>query len=349
MFASILLVLIAASPGAEADGQSASVGLIGRLSSEWFDERVAASKELERLGSAALPALRAAASSSDPQIRARSIALIESISRQADADRLSIPTRIAVDFHNRALGEVVDLLNERHNRRLSLRHDALRGSTMTAIVDLEGYKRSEREFRERLISLESSQPLAFSEVIDRLCRAGGLRYQVTASQLGGSGPVATAKASAPLVIPLIGKEAVGRQVASRYMAFVIDGNTVEPGNRFSVSVTVRANRENLVPHQPVDRSGRIGASVNLHDLFDHFELHDTTGQRIKFVWRQQPDAADSQGFYVRYKLIPPPAADDNLGNGKLVAVSAVPAELRYYEFVRKPIEVSFDFHDIPMP
>ena len=82
--------------------------LITRLAAPSFDDRVAAYKSLERLGTAALPALRAAVNSSDPRIQKRARDLIASISRQTDTDRLTQPTLIALNFRNRPLGEVVD-------------------------------------------------------------------------------------------------------------------------------------------------------------------------------------------------------------------------------------------------
>ncbi len=119
MFAPFLLTLVLAS--AYADDQPDAVTLIGRLGAESFDDRVAAYKALERLGGEALPALRAAADTSDPRVRSRVRALIESIGRQVEADRFARPTMIRLDFRNRPLGEVVDALNDRHDLGLSLR------------------------------------------------------------------------------------------------------------------------------------------------------------------------------------------------------------------------------------
>ena len=119
MFAPFLLTLVLAS--AYADDQPDAVTLIGRLGAESFDDRVAAYKALERLGGEALPALRAAADTSDPQVRSRVRALIESIGRRVETDRFARPTMIRLDFRNRSLGEVVDALNERHDLGLSLR------------------------------------------------------------------------------------------------------------------------------------------------------------------------------------------------------------------------------------
>ena len=119
MFAPFLLTIVLAS--AYADDPSDAVTLIGRLGAESFDDRVAAYKALERLGGEALPALRAAADTSDMRVRSRVRALIESIGRQVEADRFARPTMIRLDFRNRPLGEVVDALNDRYDLGLSLR------------------------------------------------------------------------------------------------------------------------------------------------------------------------------------------------------------------------------------
>jgi hypothetical protein len=114
-----LLTVVLAS--ASADDGSDAVKWIGRLGAESFDDRVAAYKALERLGGEALPALQAAADASDPRVRSRVRALIESIGRQVATDRFSRPTMIRLDFRDRPLGEVVEALDDRHNLELSLR------------------------------------------------------------------------------------------------------------------------------------------------------------------------------------------------------------------------------------
>ena len=68
---------------------------------------MAAFKALERTGPLALPALRAAADSSDTRVRSRVRALIDSIGRNVETERFARPTLIRLDFRNRPLGEVV--------------------------------------------------------------------------------------------------------------------------------------------------------------------------------------------------------------------------------------------------
>ena len=166
MFAPLLLTLVLAS--ASADDPPDAVKLIGRLGSESFDDRVAAYKALERLGGAALSALRSAGDTSDMRVRSRVRALIESIGRQVEADRFARPTMIRLDFRNRHLGDVVDALNARHDLGLSLRLGPEPRMGMMG-VDREGPEKLE-ELRNRVITLEAAQPLPFWKVIDRLCK-----------------------------------------------------------------------------------------------------------------------------------------------------------------------------------
>src|SRR5262245_20086369 len=95
--------------------------LVRRLGSDRFAEPVEAAKALERLGPAALPALRTAKDSEDPKVRARVAALLETLDRGADVDRLTRPTFIKLDFRDRPLSEVVDALNARHDLGLTFR------------------------------------------------------------------------------------------------------------------------------------------------------------------------------------------------------------------------------------
>jgi hypothetical protein len=174
VLALFLLTLVLASTSA--DDPAEAVALIGRLGSESFDDRVAAYKALERLRGAALPALRAAAGTSDMRVRSRVLALIESIGREIEAQRLAQPTMIRFDVRTRPLGEIVDALNDRYDLGLSLRlgPEPRRG---LRILD-PGEPDRLRELRNREIRPRAARPLPFWEAIDRLCEAGALRYGI---------------------------------------------------------------------------------------------------------------------------------------------------------------------------
>jgi hypothetical protein len=179
-----LLTLLLAS--AYTDDQSDAATLIGRLGAESFDDRVAAYKALERLGGAALPALRAAADTSDMRVRSRVRALIESIGRQVEAERFARPTMIRLDFRTRPLGEVVDALNDRYDLGLSLRLGPERGRGLR-IFD-PGEPDRLKKLRNREIKPRAARPLPFWEAIDRLCEAGALGYDLSPRRGFGTGP-----------------------------------------------------------------------------------------------------------------------------------------------------------------
>lgn len=180
MLAQFLLTIVIAS--ATTDDQAVGAGLISRLAAPSFDDRVTAIKDLELLGNAALPALRIAASSNDPRIRSRARALIESIGRQTDTYRLTKPTMIWLNFHNRPLGEVVDAINDRHDLRLSLRLDPPARHGMIGILADPNRANRMTDLKARAITLESHEPVPFWDAIDRLCQSGDLYYDTHPAQ-----------------------------------------------------------------------------------------------------------------------------------------------------------------------
>src|SRR5262249_10578840 len=99
---SILILLgLAAGPDAEA--------LIARLGSSRYAEREEAAAALAKIGRDALPALKKAVDSRDPEVRARASALIDRI----DSELLTRPTRVTLDFQDRPLDEIARALSER--------------------------------------------------------------------------------------------------------------------------------------------------------------------------------------------------------------------------------------------
>jgi hypothetical protein len=109
--ASLALVLVLGR-AAEAD----PADLVRELGSRGAAEREAAAAALERMGREALPVLRVATDSRNPQIRERAAALIEKI----EGGTLADPTRITLDFEDRPLIEVVEAIGARGNLKLVL-------------------------------------------------------------------------------------------------------------------------------------------------------------------------------------------------------------------------------------
>ena len=167
----VLLVAFFASGCAENDPAE----LIRRLGAGSFEERVAAYQAPGRLGKDALPALRAAADADggDPEVRSRARALIAAQGDLAEPDRLSKPTLVRLDFHDRPLGEVTDTLDDRHDFRLDPQPDLPPQGSMQF-----GFRSPQElaRLRNRRVTLETPEPLPFWEAVDRICQAASVRY-----------------------------------------------------------------------------------------------------------------------------------------------------------------------------
>jgi len=95
-------------------------GLVHRLGAPKYADREAASRDLEKLGADALPALKAARVSRDAEIRSRAEVLLERI----ESDLLVRPSLIALDFHDRPVSEIVREIGARGHVALSLQPSA---------------------------------------------------------------------------------------------------------------------------------------------------------------------------------------------------------------------------------
>ncbi len=153
--------------------------LVRRLGSARFAERVEATKAIERLGPAALPALRAARDTDNPKVRTRVAALLETLDRGADIDRLTRPTLIKLDFRDRLLTDIVDELNSRHNHALTFQFGPLPQRGMMVMGPASpAQKAREAELRSIAATLEADRALPFWEVVDRLCQVGHLQHDL---------------------------------------------------------------------------------------------------------------------------------------------------------------------------
>lgn len=94
--------------------------LAERLGSELFTEREAASVALEKLGEAALPALRAAANGSDPEARDRARALLTKLNRLSDSRTRLAARRVTLDYRDVPLGVAFNDLKARTGLNVTL-------------------------------------------------------------------------------------------------------------------------------------------------------------------------------------------------------------------------------------
>lgn len=137
-------------------------GLVHRLGSPRYAERVQASEALANLGREALPALREARESRDAEVRSQATALVETIENRL----LVEATEVVLDFDDRPLVEVVQTLSKRSGMRLHL------------------YPENPATWKDRRIHLVADGPVPFWTAITELCRAGGLSYDFASGPFG---------------------------------------------------------------------------------------------------------------------------------------------------------------------
>lgn len=160
----VMLALLGLAPAADPEADPAS--LVARLGSSKFAEREAASRSLQELGPRALPALRAARESKDPEVRTRVAVLVDKI----ESDLIVRPTLVTLDFRDRPIREVVQSLAEQTKLPLQLVNEAL------------------PRWRETRITLEAPEPVPLWAALDRLCEAGHLGYNPNVFVNMGQGP-----------------------------------------------------------------------------------------------------------------------------------------------------------------
>jgi hypothetical protein len=162
--ATLLIALLGLAPRAEPEADPAS--LVARLASPRFVEREQATRSLQELGAKALPALRAARESKDPEVRTRVAALVDRI----ESELIIRPSLVTLRFHDRPIKEVVQSIAEQSNLPLQLVNEAL------------------PKWRETRITLEAAEPVPFWTALDRLCEAGHLGYNPNVFINMGNGP-----------------------------------------------------------------------------------------------------------------------------------------------------------------
>ena len=145
-----VLVVMADSP----TGSPNPAALAAELGSPRYARREAAERALGGLGRPAIPALRAALASPDPEVRDRAAHVLGRI----EGALLVEPTSIRLDFDDVPLAEAVTTINREAGLRLTLAPEA------PAL------------WAQRRITARSAAPLPFWRAVDALCAAGQLHY-----------------------------------------------------------------------------------------------------------------------------------------------------------------------------
>jgi len=108
--------------GRAADQPSAAPGapiapdiqsLVEQLGSDHYADREAAASRLERMPAVAIPALKAATTSENPEVRERAARLLVKLNRLADSGRRLSPRRVRLDYQDIPLGTALNDLRGR--------------------------------------------------------------------------------------------------------------------------------------------------------------------------------------------------------------------------------------------
>ena len=152
MIGASLVVLVTLGQSPPSDPST----LVPLLGSPRYAQREAAAGELEKFGRGALPALRTARETKDPEIRTRASALIDKI----EGSLLTQPTMLRLDFEDRPLPEVVKNLSEQAGIKLALLPE------------------NSPHWRSRRVTIHEPSPLPFWKAIDRVCEIARLQYNI---------------------------------------------------------------------------------------------------------------------------------------------------------------------------
>lgn len=94
--------------------------LVARLGADDFRTREAAGAALEKSGAAAIPALRAAAESANPEVRQRAAAILFKLQRTAESVALLAPKKVSLAYRDTPLGTAINDLKARTGLNLTL-------------------------------------------------------------------------------------------------------------------------------------------------------------------------------------------------------------------------------------
>jgi hypothetical protein len=132
--------------------------LVAQLGSNSFDQREEATRLLDTIGPAALPALHKAENSDDAEVRRRARLLVRTLEKRQDTERILAPQRIRLDYKDELLPHAVA--------------DFARKTGFDLRLDPEG-----ANYAERSITLNTGE-VTFWEAFDRFCREAGLVERV---------------------------------------------------------------------------------------------------------------------------------------------------------------------------
>ncbi len=161
--AAILLLAALGQFSPPEPASSDAAALVRGLGAPRFAERQSAAVELERIGSPALPALRAARQSRDMEVKTRAQALLLKI----ETALLTQPTSVRFDFDGAPLSEVVQSLSRQTGFKIVL------------------YPQNLPRWKTQRLTLRHPGAVSFWKAVDELCDTASLQYNPSMQGIAG--------------------------------------------------------------------------------------------------------------------------------------------------------------------
>jgi hypothetical protein len=154
IMSAVLVLWVALGQLPQAEANSTPAALARQLGAPRFADRQAAALELERIGSPALPALRAARQSRDMEIKTRAQTLLVKI----ETGLLTQPTSVRLDFDGATLSEVATSLSSQTGFKIAL------------------YPQNLPRGKNQRVTIRHSNGQTFWKALDELCDVASLQY-----------------------------------------------------------------------------------------------------------------------------------------------------------------------------
>jgi hypothetical protein len=244
--------------------------LISKLGSPCYDERLAATRELDALGPAALPGLKRASSGEDLEVRHRAGNLVEMIQQRLETERVLAPGRVHLTYKDTPVPEAV----------------ADFGKKTGCTIQLEGDK---ARFAVRRLTLDTGET-TFWHALELFCKQAGLVERIDATVQTASDRRQIVLQQQIMVMKLNGVNSYAANVAATTMTLQ-DGKAEKMPTCEAGAVRVRV----LPPNSPLHsyRSKAEGEAVCAVEV--------TPEPRIQLLRVQAPrihHAVDARGVAV---------------------------------------------------
>lgn len=257
--------------------------LVARLGHDSFAERETASRELLKLGPAALDTLTAAAAvHPDPETRRRAAALVEQLRRSSDTLALLTPKTVTLDYDRVPLGAALADLRTKTGVPLTLDQNGVADPLRPVTV--------------------KAGPMPAWEAVEAFCRAGGLR-EVFQETLPAEDP-ATARTGRRVAYAVPGQAPA--PTAGQVPVVLADGKAAPaPGDR-STAVRVLALPATFPGNRVVRGSGQVVLNLDVTPLpgvkWDEvatvrvLRAEDETGRPVTASHRPEPRSPEFGGY-----------------------------------------------------